>query len=126
MAWEHQKSGTTVLWDTIRYLLIFSGTGVVLYYIGKYNLILAVIAAIPVFVIMLNLIGFLTLPLYFFTPESRTASKMLKSLEKGDMDSFREQFSAFKQDINVKVPDNSLSDTQSSYQDAEQIRYYES
>ncbi|MFH1370858.1 MAG: hypothetical protein ABII09_06190 [Planctomycetota bacterium] len=124
MAFANQKSGTTILWDTIRYLLILSSTGTVLYFIGKYSIVLAIIAALPVFVIMLNLIGFLTLPLYIFTPESRTCSKLEKLLDKGDMDSYRKQMNAFKQDYNMDLSDNCISDIQSSYQDAEQSRFY--
>ena len=122
MAWEHEKSATTVLWDTIRWLLICFGTGVVLYYIGKYSLALAVIAAIPVFVVMLNLIGFLTLPLYFLTPETKAVQNIARSLKKGDMESFGEQVRAFERDFNVKVPDDSLSDIQHQYQDVEELR----
>jgi ABC-type multidrug transport system fused ATPase/permease subunit len=103
------KSKTTILWDTIRYLLTYFSTGVVLYYIGKYNLVLAVFAAIPVFIIMINLFGFLTLPLYFFTPESKAARKMLQSLEKCDMESFREQVGDFERDFNVKWHGDKLS-----------------
>jgi hypothetical protein len=122
MAWEHEKSATTVLCDTIRWLLICFGTGVVLYYIGKYSLALAVIAAIPVFVVMLNLIGFLTLPLYFLTPERKAVQNIARSLKKGDMESFGEQVRAFERDFNVKTPDDSLSDIQHQYQDLEELR----
>lgn len=124
MACEHQKSGATVLWDTIRYLLIFSSTIIILYYIGKYNLLLAIISAIPVFIIMLNLIGFLTLPLYFFTPERKAVQKITQSLNKDDMASFRKQVSAFENNFSVNMPDNDISDNQLTYQDAEQSRLF--
>lgn len=117
MTWEHQKSGTTIFFDIIRYIFIFSGTGFVLYFICKYNWVLAVIAAIPVFIIMLNLFGFLTLPLYLLTPESRAGSKTFRSLDKGDIDSTKAQTEAFIRDFNVNVPEEDSSDKKSQQPD---------
>jgi hypothetical protein len=106
---SHIKSGTTILFDTMRGVLTSLGTGISVYYIGKYNLVLAVFAAIPIFIIMIYLFGFLTLPLYFFTPESRTANKMLRSLENCDIESFNKQVRTFEKDFNVKWPSDELS-----------------
>ncbi len=103
MALEPKKSGTTVLWDTVRYVLIFSCTGVLLYYIGRYSIIFAIVAAVPIFIIMLNLIGFLTLPLYFFTPEGKASRDIFRSLDKGDMASFREQVKTFEKDFSQRT-----------------------
>jgi hypothetical protein len=93
------KSRTTILLDTIRGVLTYFGTGISVYYVGKYNLVLAVFVAIPIFIIMIYILGFLTLPLYFFTPESRAANKMLRSLENCDMESFNEQVKTFEKDF---------------------------
>jgi hypothetical protein len=80
-----RKSKTTTFYDLIRYLLILSGTVITFYFLWtKIHPVLAILAAIPVYIVMLNLFGFLTLPLYFFTPESKAASRALKAAEEGD------------------------------------------
>ena len=39
-------------------------------------------ALIPVYIVMLNLFGFVTLPLYLLTPETKRASEMQKAVSK--------------------------------------------
>lgn len=83
-SWGHQKSGTTICFDIVRHLLILSGTCYVFFSIWKHSSILALIAAIPVYVVALNVFGFLTLPLYLFTPENRLMAKADKAFRCGD------------------------------------------
>ena len=71
MALEHEKSLATLLLDNIRYLLILAASCYAVILIWRWNWIVALIAAIPVFKIMWNLVGFLTFPLYLFTSEGK-------------------------------------------------------
>ena len=81
------KSEVTCFWDLIRYLLIITSTIIITYFLWtKVHWLLAVVFVIPVYIVMLNLFGFLTLPLYYFTPERRTASNTMDAIEKGDID----------------------------------------
>jgi hypothetical protein len=43
--------------------------------IWEWNWIVGLIAAIPIYVIIMNIIGFITLPIYALTPENRNAKK---------------------------------------------------
>ena len=71
----HPKSGVTVVLDVIRNLLSVGATAYIGWRIWDWNAIVAVVACAPVYVVALNLAGFLTLPLYAFTPEARAARK---------------------------------------------------
>ncbi|KKL14597.1 hypothetical protein LCGC14_2514050, partial [marine sediment metagenome] len=71
MAYEHEKSETTIFLDIVRNVLILVATGYAVSLIWQWNWIVALIATFPVYVVMLNLIGFATLPLYTLTPENR-------------------------------------------------------
>ena len=71
MAYEHEKSGMTILLDVIRNVLILIGTGFLVFLMWKWHWIAAVIATIPVYIVMMNLVGFLTLPLYTSRPRTR-------------------------------------------------------
>jgi hypothetical protein len=71
----NNKSNFTKFLDVLRNLSILALTIYSCYLIRDYNWIIALIAAIPIYVILLNLIGFLTLPLYMLTPESKQARK---------------------------------------------------
>ena len=72
------KSSFTKSLDIIRNLLIVATTIYVIYLLWELNWIYAIIGAIPIYIILLNLYGFLTLPLYSFSPER----KMIKSSKK--------------------------------------------
>ena len=104
MAWEHEKSGTTIFLDILRNLLILVATGYGVFLIWKWNWIVALIAAIPVYIIMLNLLGLLTLPLYAFTPENRLKAKALKAIENGDLETGMALLDEFEEKFNVNVP----------------------
>ena len=80
-----RKSEVTLFWDFTRHLLIMTGTVIVTYFLWtRVHWLLAAILFIPVYVVMLNLFGFLTLPLYFLTPECKVFSSAEKALLKGD------------------------------------------
>ena len=76
--------------DVIRHLIIFIATITTLYFIWKIHWLLAIIVALPVYIIVLNLVGFLTLPIYglaihawySLTPDGRVASEMLDNIMK--------------------------------------------
>jgi len=83
----------SVIWyflDFVRHIIVFAGTGMSVWFIWKIHWILCVVTAVPIFVLLLNLVGFLTLPLYWsdLTPEGRAARKAGRKLDelKGKMD----------------------------------------
>jgi len=104
MAWEHEKSGITILLDVFRHLSILAATGYAIFLIWNWNWIVALLAAIPVYIIMLNLVGFLTLPLYAFTPENRLKAKAFKAFEKGDPEKGKALTEKFSKKFNVNIP----------------------
>jgi hypothetical protein len=74
----------SIIWyllDFFRYFLIFSGTAVIAWYLWKINWIIAVISILPIYLLLLNIIGFLTLPFYFIAPEWKDARKSLKKIK---------------------------------------------
>jgi hypothetical protein len=105
MAWEHEKSDATKFLDIFRNLLILGGTGYTVFLIWKWFWIVAIIAAIPVYIIMLNFFGFLTLPLYALTPENRLRAKAFKALNDGDFEKGKALSDEFIKRFNVDVPD---------------------
>jgi Flp pilus assembly protein TadD len=79
-----RKSKVTIFWDFIRHLLILVSTVVALYFLWiRINWVLAIIVAIPVYIVMRIIFGFLTLPLYVLTPETMVCSMALKAADKG-------------------------------------------
>jgi hypothetical protein len=79
---DRRKSATALFLDLLRNALIIAATGYVTFKLWNWHWIIAVIAVIPVYVVMLNLFGFLTLPLYLLTPETRRAREMERALLK--------------------------------------------
>lgn len=67
--------------DTIRWGLIIGATVAAVEWLWKVHWIVGLVLAIPVFVVFLNVFGFLTLPLYTLTREARIARKRLKEFE---------------------------------------------
>src|SRR5690349_20766100 len=86
MSYEHQKSVVTIFLDIIRNVLILIATGFLVFMIWKWHWVAAVLAAIPIYLIMMNLIGILTLPLYMLTPENRLMSKAHKAFKAGNFE----------------------------------------
>jgi hypothetical protein len=79
------KSALTYFLDFVRHLLIISGTGAVLCLLwSRVPWQLAIISAIPAWAVMFCLADFLTLPLYFLTPEHRVVSTALKAIKEDD------------------------------------------
>jgi hypothetical protein len=78
---NRRKSITWYLLDFLRHILTFAGTAVVAWYLWKINWIIGAISIFPVFILLLNIIGFLTLRIYDITPESRAARKAFKDLD---------------------------------------------
>jgi len=80
-----RESKVTIFWDFIRHVLVLVSTVVALYFLWtRIHWVLAIIVAIPVYIVMRIIFGFLTLPLYFFTPERKVLSMAEKALDKGD------------------------------------------
>jgi len=77
-----RKSITWYLLDFLRFILTFAGTALIAWYLWKVNWIIGAISILPVFILLLNIIGFLTLPVYCYVPpEASTARKARKSLD---------------------------------------------
>ena len=78
-----QKSVSWYVLDFVRYLIVLTGVAWSVCFLWSIYWILGIIAACPIFIILLNLIGFLALPLYrYLTPEGRTAKKALDELKR--------------------------------------------
>lgn len=78
------KSGTTIILDIVRHLLIIAATGYFVFLIWQWNSIVALLVSIPIYIVAINLFGFLTLPLYYYlTPEFRLARRGLKACLEG-------------------------------------------
>lgn len=80
MATQGGKSGATMFLDLLRNALILVATGYATYAIWRWHWIAGVVALVPVYIVMLNVFGFLTLPLYLLTPEARRVREMEKAL----------------------------------------------
>lgn len=104
MAWEHQKSGVTIILDVVRNLLILGATGYVMVLVWRYNWIIALLGLLPAYVVFLNVFGFLTLPLYRFTPENRLKAKMHQAMASGDLEKGKELTDQFIKRFKVNVP----------------------
>ncbi len=115
MAWEHEKSGTTIFFDIVRNLLILVATGYAVFLIWKWNWIFALIAAVPVYIVMLNLFGFLTLPLYAFTPENKLKAKTFKAFENSDFEKGKALTNEFTEKFNVNVPEESRAEKHENF-----------
>ncbi|MEA3226365.1 MAG: hypothetical protein U9Q07_10485 [Planctomycetota bacterium] len=81
------ESARTWFLDRVRYLLIISGTVTAMCLLGtRVHWSLPIISAIPVYVVTFCLVDFLTLPLYFLTPEHRVVSVALNAIEEDNFD----------------------------------------
>jgi hypothetical protein len=104
MAWDHQKSGVTICLDVIRNVAILVGTGWVTVLLWRYNWILGLVVVIPIYLILLNVIGLLALPLYRFTPENRLKARMHEAIMSGDLQKGKELTDEFIARFKVDVP----------------------
>lgn len=110
MEWEHEKSGPTIFLDVVRNLLILAATGYAGFLIWEWNWIVALIVAIPVYVIMLNVIGLLMVPLYLLTPETRLRTKVFKAMKNGDLEQSDALTNEFIEKFNVNVPESAIAE----------------
>jgi hypothetical protein len=104
MAYEHEKSGMTFLLDVIRNVLILIATGFLVFLIWEWHWIAAVLAAIPVYIMMMNLVGFLTLPLYMLTHENRLKAKVLRAFQSGEFEQGKALTDEFAEKFKVNIP----------------------
>ena len=93
---------STILLDIERHLLILVGTVYAVFLIWKW--IVALISAIPVYIVSLNPFGFLTLPFYAFTPENKLKARMMRAFESGDLEKGKTLTEEFTKKFNVNVP----------------------
>lgn len=75
-----QKSVITRMLDALRYAVIGMLTAYVVTRIWAWSPVVALIAAIPVFVVALNITGFATLSLYALTPENIAIDRHLRGM----------------------------------------------
>ena len=80
----------SVLWyflDFLRYILADAGTAATIWYLWKIDWRIGAIAILPVFILILNIVGFLTPSVYDITLEARASRKAMESFEEFDRDS---------------------------------------
>ncbi len=77
--------------DFFRWAWILGATGATVKWLCGVHWALGVFLALPAFVIMMNIIGFLSLPLYYFTPEAQSARRTLKDFEERGSEPHQEQ-----------------------------------
>src|SRR5262249_46898849 len=104
--WSHTKSTTTLCFDVVRHVLIAATTGYVVVRTWNWQWVVALVVALPLYVALLNLIGFLTLPLYMITPENRLKARIHTAMSNGDLDRARALSSEFAARFNVNAPLN--------------------
>jgi hypothetical protein len=78
---NRRKSMTWYLLDFLRHTLIFAGTAVIAWYLWKIDWRIGAISILPVFILLLNIIGFLTLHIYYITPEASVSRKAIETLD---------------------------------------------
>jgi len=98
----HEKSNVTIFLDVIRNLLILLITGYAVYRIWNWNWIVGLISAIPIYILVMNLVGFATLPLYTLTPESKLIRKGFKNIEDGNVSELEKINEEFENKFNAK------------------------
>ncbi len=113
MPYEHEKSGVTILLDVIRNIFILVATGFVVFLLWKWHWLVAVLAAIPVYIVTMNLVGFLTLPLYMLTPENKLKAKAFKAFQNGNCEQGKALTDEFTEKFNVNIPEESTTATES-------------
>ena len=72
---NRRKSITWYLLDFLCSILTFGGTAVIAWYLWKIDWRIGAISILPVFILLLNIIDFLTLRIYDITPEASAARK---------------------------------------------------
>lgn len=110
--YSHEKSPVTIILDVVRHLIVVATSLYCITVVWEWNWIIALLSAIPIYFVVLNVIGIVTFPLYLFTPEKRMLSKAGKAFYHGDFDKGRALTDEFKTRFNVNDPsdENSGSD----------------
>ena len=104
--YDHDKSAVTIALDLGRWLLILGATGYLLVLLWRWNWIVTIVAAIPILVVVMNIVGFATLPLYLFTPENRMKARMARAIQSGDLAKAEALTDEFAERFNMKAPDD--------------------
>lgn len=102
MAHVHDKSGTTVLLDTVRRVLLLASTGYAVYRMWNWNWIVSIIAAIPILLVSCLLANILTAPLYLLAPEERLLARWQRAIRQGDMETAETLDSEFTKRFNAR------------------------
>lgn len=84
--------------DVIRHVIIITATIMTIYFLWKIHWLLAIVVVFSTYILLVNVFGFLTLPLYALipygwsslTPEGKAMSEKWKRLEKGETEPLRE------------------------------------
>ena len=97
MANTHNKSSFTKFLDFFRNIVILILTGYVLYLLFGWHWLASIIGAIPIYIIIMNIIGFLTLPLYLLTPEKKLLRKTSDAMNSGDFEKMEELNNLFEE-----------------------------
>ena len=99
------KSSIVKLLDIFRNLLIILLTIYLLQLLWTWSWIVTIIVAIPVYVIVLNIIGFVTLPLYYLSPERKSLEDLNQILTNEDsVSNIAENKSNSIAEILAKIP----------------------
>jgi len=93
---SHNKSLVTIIFDVIRNILILIATIYVLSLLWQWHWLSAVVGAIPIYVLIMNIIGFLTLPVYLLTPENRLLKKTSDAFDNNDFEAAKELNKSFE------------------------------
>lgn len=79
---SRQKSVIWYLFDFIRYTLSTGGTAFIASFLWEINWMIGALSILPIFILLFFITGFLTDPLYYFSPESFATRKALKEFDK--------------------------------------------
>ena len=80
-----RETGVTRFLDFVRHLIVIAGTVTVICLSWvTVHWLLALILVIPAYLAVSGFVDFLTLPLYFLTPEHKVVSVTLNAIEEGD------------------------------------------
>ncbi|MGB2863485.1 MAG: hypothetical protein WBC05_09195 [Sedimentisphaerales bacterium] len=109
----------SIIWyflDFFRHLLVFGGTAFAVQFLWKTDWRLGAIAVIPIFVLLLNLFGFITIHLYNYTPEVRAGRKKYSDEDEGDLwehsfPGYKEEQAAFDRDLTSLLDNEVIIDS---------------
>ena len=103
---DHAKSAITIGLDLMRWLCILAATGYLILLLWRWNWIVAIVAFIPLLVIVMNVVGFATLPFYLITPENRHKARWGRAIRDGDFEKAKSLGREFAARFNVEGPED--------------------